>query len=296
MGSVEIVSPRDEMSITFPYVGLHMLAHGGFAYNGTTNDGEVLPVLLRTVLVSNGSAHWVEVSEDADADGLADAEEAFFGLSPIDGDEDGTERPDGRELAARMAGKISALPEGPLPGSTHVIHHRTRGFYECLVCGEAIDMGYMEVIDPVAVTSVNVSYYNHHFMRHGSFSTDRDDLYPRLNPALVGEVVGITDITGIPGGTPERPFTFVNAPNPFDPAGGTWVSLDLPSSGPVSLAVYDVEGRRVRTLFEGEPTDHGMKVRWDGRDDNGREVGSGVYFCRARFGRTVVSRKMTLVR
>ena len=296
MGSVEVVSPRDGMSVTFPYIGLHMLAHGGFAYNGTTNDGVVLPLALRTVLTSDGSAHWVSVAGDSDDDGLSDAEEAFFGLSPGNADEDGTEWPDGRELAQRMAAKIDVLPEGPLPGQTYVIHHHTRGYYDCLVCGEPVDMGYMEVIDPVAVKSVNVSYYNHHFMEHGSFSTDRDDIYPRVDPTLVGDVTGITSITGVAGSTPAKPFRFVNAPNPFNPAGGTWISLGLPASGRVELNVYDVAGRLVRTLYDGETQDAGLRLMWDGRDDSGDNVGSGVYFCRARFGQVVVSRKMTLVR
>jgi len=296
MGSVEIVSPRDDMSITFPYIGLHMLAHGGFAYDGTVNDGEVLPLLLKTVLMSNGSAHWVNIANDSDDDGLADAEEAFFGLNPGNGDEDATEWPDGRELAARMAAKISILPEGPLPGQTYVVHHWTRGFYSCLVCGEAIDMGYMEVVDPVAVKSVNVPYYNHHFMEHGSFSTDRDDIYPRLDPALVGDVTGITSITGIGGSPPAKPFTFVNAPNPFNPVGGTWISLAPPAGGQVRLSVYDVTGRLVRTLYDGKTPENGLRVMWDGRDNDGKEVGSGVYFCRAKFGQVGVSRKMTLIR
>jgi len=296
MGHVDIVSPLDDMSVSVPYVALHAMAHGGFAYDGTHNDGEVLPLILRAVLTANGSAHWVALSGDADDDGLLDSEEAFFGLDPGDGDEDATGRGDGRELAARMAAKISALPEGPLPAETYAVHHRTRGFYNCLVCGEPIDMGYMEVVDPVAGKQVDLSYYSHHFMGAGSFSTDRDDLYPRVDPTTAGGVLGITTIIGVGDGAPAVPFSFVSAPNPFGPEGGTRISLALPAAGAVEVTVYDVKGRRVRTLFAGDASGSELNLRWDGTDDGGHAVGVGTYFCKARFGQVVVSRKLTLVR
>jgi len=296
MGSVEVVSPLDEMSVTMPYIALHMISHGGFAFDGTVNDGEVLPLALRTVLTADGSAHWVAFAGDTDDDGLTDAEEAFFGLDPAVADEDDTARADGRELAVRMAAKISSLPVGPLPGETYVLHWEMDGIYECLVCGEAVNMGYMEVVDPVAAQSVNVSYYNHHFLERGSFSTDRDDLYPRVDPVQLGPVLGITSLTGVGGDPVPAAFAFTTSPNPFGTAGGARIALTLPAPGRVEVTVYDVTGRRVRQLFDGEASEAGLDLRWDGRDDSGQAVGSGVFFCRAQFGQVVVSRKMTVIR
>jgi hypothetical protein len=296
MGMVEVVSPRDGMSVLMPYVALHMLAHGGFAYDGTTNDGEVLPLALRTVLTANGSAHWVSIPGDTDDDGLMDSEEPFFGLSPVVPDEDNTGAADGRELAWRMAARIYVLPEGPLPGERYVIHHLTHGHYDCLVCGEPVNMGYMSVTDPVAATTVDVPYYSHHFMERGSFSTDRDDLYPRVDPTQLGPVLGITSITGVGGDPVPAAFSFQTSPNPFGPENGVRISLSLPESGQLEVIVYDVKGRRVRQLFAGEASGTQLGLRWDGRDDAGSAVGSGVYFCRAQLGRVVVSRKMTVIR
>ena len=294
MGHIDIVSPLDEMTVSVPYVALHMLAHGGFAYDGTVNDGEVLPLILRTVLTANGSSHWVTIAGDTDDDGLLDSEEAYFGLDPSIGDEDNTGRGDGREIAVRMATKISVLPEGPLPNQTHVIHHPTRGYYDCLVCGQPVDMGYMEVVDPVAGKSVDVPYYSHHFMELGSYSTDRDDLYSRVDPTQLGEVLDITTITGVNGATPP-PFSFVSAPNPFGPEGGTRLRLTLPAAGPVEVAIFDVKGRRVQTLFSGNASEPELVLRWNGVDGSGRTVAAGTYFCRVRIGQAVVSRKLTLI-
>ncbi|MFH1754466.1 MAG: FlgD immunoglobulin-like domain containing protein, partial [Candidatus Latescibacterota bacterium] len=56
--------------------------------------------------------------------------------------------------------------------------------------------------------------------------------------------------------------------------------FDLPNQRRVSLIVYDIQGRRVRSLIEGElPAGH-YALRWDGRNDARKPVSSGVYFCR----------------
>jgi hypothetical protein len=79
------------------------------------------------------------------------------------------------------------------------------------------------------------------------------------------------------------PSTFAiyqNYPNPFN--GSTVIEYDIPDvQGKLKIAylfIYDVLGRRVRTLASGEHEAKRHSVRWDGRDDDGRSVGSGVYF------------------
>ena len=69
---------------------------------------------------------------------------------------------------------------------------------------------------------------------------------------------------------------FQNQPNPFSPE--TRIEFDLPQTGPVELKVYAVSGRLVRTLVEGRRAAGSHNVQWDGRDEGGRKVSSGVYF------------------
>jgi hypothetical protein len=64
----------------------------------------------------------------------------------------------------------------------------------------------------------------------------------------------------------------------------------------VTVAIYDVGGRRLRTLFQGEAGVEWSGVEWDGRDELGREVRSGVFFARAESGGQVVTRKIVVVR
>jgi hypothetical protein len=70
-----------------------------------------------------------------------------------------------------------------------------------------------------------------------------------------------------------------NFPNPFNPT--TTIRYDVPASGGhVGLRVYDVTGRLVRTLVNGEQTPGAKKVVWNGTNDQGEGVATGVYFCR----------------
>ncbi len=85
-----------------------------------------------------------------------------------------------------------------------------------------------------------------------------------------------------------------NHPNPFNPA--TTIEFAVPQTGEVELAVFDVAGRRVATLVRGVVTAGHHEVTWQGRDDRGGQVASGVYFCRLADGQNLQTRKMLLVK
>lgn len=68
-------------------------------------------------------------------------------------------------------------------------------------------------------------------------------------------------------------------PNPFNPQ--TTARLAMSQAGRAMVAVYDVQGRRVRTLVDGHLAAGRHDLRWTGDDDSGRRVSSGVYFVRA---------------
>ncbi|UCE03172.1 MAG: T9SS type A sorting domain-containing protein [Candidatus Latescibacterota bacterium] len=79
-------------------------------------------------------------------------------------------------------------------------------------------------------------------------------------------------------------------PNPFTES--TRLSYYVPMRGHVSVEVYDVRGRRVRTLVVG-PKDSGRhEIGWNGRDDAGRNLSAGVYFVRYRTDQRVITRRM----
>jgi Peptidase family C25/FlgD Ig-like domain/FG-GAP-like repeat len=87
-----------------------------------------------------------------------------------------------------------------------------------------------------------------------------------------------------------------NYPNPFNPS--TSIVYEIPG-GParrVSLVVYDVTGARVRTLEEGAVQPGRHVVAWDGRNQSGAAVGSGVYFYRLATAERALTRKMVLLK
>jgi hypothetical protein len=86
-----------------------------------------------------------------------------------------------------------------------------------------------------------------------------------------------------------------NQPNPF--AASTSIRFDLPRRAAVSLAVYDIGGREVRSLLRGATLDPGShSVGWDGRDAAGTTLRAGVYFCSLRAGELALTKRMVLTR
>jgi flagellar hook assembly protein FlgD len=104
------------------------------------------------------------------------------------------------------------------------------------------------------------------------------------------------DETGIDDG--EFPTVMAlrqNAPNPF--AGGTSVWYDIPREGlSATIEVFDVSGRLVRVLLDGPQSAGTRRALWDGRNEDGLPVASGVYYCRMRSGGFDQSIKMMLLR
>jgi hypothetical protein len=87
---------------------------------------------------------------------------------------------------------------------------------------------------------------------------------------------------------------YQNVPNPFNPT--TTISFYLPANERVTLVLYDVGGRMVRRLVDGVVGFGQTDVTWDGANDRGEKVGSGVYFYRLTAGRNVITKKLTLLK
>jgi hypothetical protein len=85
-----------------------------------------------------------------------------------------------------------------------------------------------------------------------------------------------------------------NYPNPFNPE--TMIRFHLNERRKVRLVIYDVTGKLVRTLVEGELPASEHAIVWDGRDQHGKGVASGIYFYTLVTGNQVERRKMALIR
>lgn len=137
------------------------------------------------------------------------------------------------------------------------------------------------------------------------------DTFDKVDPALGAQVAramagSIADIAGVarkvaissppPGAGPARPALALlpNRPNPFNPR--TTLRYVLPAPGPARLEIVDLRGRHVRTVLDAWLDAGPHETPWDGRDDAGRAVASGLYFSRLVHPEGVRARSLSLVR
>jgi len=103
----------------------------------------------------------------------------------------------------------------------------------------------------------------------------------------------VKDETGVRDKPPE--FTLLqNYPNPLNQS--TKIEFTLPHSGFVSLNIYDLLGRKVRTLVSENLTPGYKSVLWDGKDDSGKEAASGIYFYQLKVRDYSEAKKLVLLK
>jgi len=85
-----------------------------------------------------------------------------------------------------------------------------------------------------------------------------------------------------------------NYPNPFNPT--TTIKFVLSEDSYVTLEVYNIKGAKVCTLVEGEYEAGFHNVLWNGTDDSGKPVSSGMYFYKMNTGKNIATKKMVLMK
>ncbi|MDP2887139.1 MAG: FlgD immunoglobulin-like domain containing protein [Ignavibacteria bacterium] len=85
-----------------------------------------------------------------------------------------------------------------------------------------------------------------------------------------------------------------NYPNPFNPS--TTIQYDIPHTGEITISIYDIQGRLVRSLASLTQQAGTHSAVWDGRNDSGLSVSSGNYFCRVDFNHSFLVKKLLLLK
>jgi len=116
--------------------------------------------------------HLLPVPADTDGDFLADTEEALLAYLKANPDQNRNDVLDGVELARLVAAAIDDLPTEPnaAPGQTYRVEHPAFGLETCESCPTQINMGFVEIVNPVKHLTVACPYICLHYMEHGSFS------------------------------------------------------------------------------------------------------------------------------
>jgi len=118
-------------------------------------------------------------------------------------------------------------------------------------------------------------------------------------PALEGGTVAFTPqgsmVVNLIGATVPDSYTLYDCyPNPFNPS--TTISYDLPLDSHVQLVIYDVLGREIRTLISRNERAGSKAVIWDGKDNHGRSVSSGIYPVRFQAGNYMKVKKALFIK
>jgi hypothetical protein len=117
-----------------------------------------------------------------------------------------------------------------------------------------------------------------------------DMFYMKLDDVWVGSGTSETDISITPAITKLNS----NYPNPFNPE--TTISFSVSNDGPVNIDIYNIKGQKVKSLVNDNFKSGNYQIVWKGQDDNGRQVGSGMYFYKMKSGKYTATRKMILMK
>lgn len=126
----------------------------------------------------------------------------------------------------------------------------------------------------------------------GVSSNDPDE--PMSNVHVTMDIVVGVGQDGLKDGLPTKYALHANYPNPFNPV--TTIKYDLKDAGKVSLKVYNILGQEVRTLVNARQLAGYQQVVWDGRNNSGQSVSSGIYIYRLETEKFTKSRKMMLLK
>ncbi|NQV14195.1 T9SS type A sorting domain-containing protein [bacterium] len=127
-------------------------------------------------------------------------------------------------------------------------------------------------------------------LRLGQVNSDFKIL--KLQVAFAGGQVLTVDVGRL--GLPEQFLVYPNFPNPFNPR--TTISYDLPRAGVVSVQIFDIQGREIETLQNAPQAAGHYELSWDGAASDGRNIESGLYFCRIISGDNTVVLKLMLMK
>lgn len=183
MGPAGIVNPRLGLRVDCPLIAIHYMEHGSFGYEGDVHKGRLdVAALSRALEIRfpyDPNEHQLAVDgDDLDRDFLTDNEELAAGYDLYNSDQDNDLTADGIELARQCAEVIDALPvyepNKPDVNEAYKVNFLQRGLEWCEICGESVNMGYGQVVNPNLGLSIEVPVIVCHYMEHGSFSYSGD--------------------------------------------------------------------------------------------------------------------------
>jgi M6 family metalloprotease-like protein len=245
------------------------VGHGRTAFNDTTNPSSFL---------LNGGAGGINISNI----GIA-GETIDLTITVPNGDID----PFPAELIGRIVDGKPTLFWSQTSGATG--YKIFRNFFTHATIGPVTTFR-----DVTAVPGITYTYQVSAF--HGTMESDTSNIITLSVPEIVADDERVI--------AKHETFLLQNFPNPFNPTTLIEFSVgssparsgDSQTSTSVQISVYNIRGQHIKNLVEGVYTTGQHSVVWDGTDDKGNSVRSGVYLYRLVYGDLVETRKMVLIK
>ena len=263
-----LVVKSDDSDYFVPAFGVQTLSEmcPGEAYAVFLNGGDDVEFTypMGTALSSGHADYFVEdyTSRTRTNDVPLTGESHLILLSQIDG-------------KVEMGDELRAYANGMLVGSINIVEEHLNGTHPIdLIATGSVDMSlYGGPVLPGYVKGdiIELAYYTNG-MEYKVDSHLTDDQYGNAMELSTGTITLLSD-----GVNPTEFGIANNYPNPFNPS--TTIEYNVENSGHVSLKIFDIMGRSVRTLVneykESGRSDY--KVVWDGKNDHGQQVSAGLY-------------------
>ena len=160
-----------------------------------------------------------------------------------------------------------------------------------LAAGASFNWGGPTVTIPIGTTPG--TYYLGFLVDRNDAVTESDETNNYVSVAITVEValdIEELNLTGLP----TNYQLSQNYPNPFNPS--TTIEFDVPRSSFVSIDIYNQLGQKVNNLVHQKVVAGSYRVDWDGRDNMGNQVATGIYFYRMQAGDYIENKKMILLK
>ncbi len=177
--------------------------------------------------------------------------------------------------------------------------------------------GFCEEIDPVPPATTVLKYHASNYQSSGSAAIkyvnygpadstrviyyafnwanlSNTDRYRLLKGSHTWLVTEVEEEYTPKGNLPDRFSLFQNYPNPFNP--NTLIEYALPQASLVKLVIYNILGQKVKVLVDEYQKPGYKRILWDGKNDKGQMVSSGIYFYQLKAGEQVFTKKMIMVK
>ncbi|MCF7885495.1 MAG: T9SS type A sorting domain-containing protein, partial [Candidatus Marinimicrobia bacterium] len=293
MGALELHNPMRDFTQNISYMGMHFLKHGSFSFGYALysnykkiQDRDRIDVSKLKIFFNHldHSHDSIFIDYDSDHDGLVDSTEKYFGMDNSNLDSDDNQLLDGAQAAERLIEKIVTLPVAedgaqPIEEQIYINFLPVYGLENCNICGHPFNMGTVEMVNTSTDISYSMPIIGLHYLAHGRFAYSGTTNEGQIDVAKLYEV--LEDVSTIRKNSESGIIETLNLkyyPNPFNSQ--LKIEFEVPNERHINLSIYDIRGHKIKTIVNDKLDQGAYQKIWDGSNEDGLKVSSGIYFLR----------------